>query len=180
MNKKLIPANVVNKVDNLAQAALEEGKGNRVYGGGTSGISVGDEYTINGVTFVTQLMPPQGMTSKEWRALTEDEQKEQGVPRSWFAFTTNNGNLAFASVMGEKDMYTEDYWNGVTTKADDFDVTKLFRPSARTADAWTTNGYDNLLDHTIKCVATKEYTPDGQDFQVRVRAWVDLGKKAKA
>ena len=175
MNKKDFPKNLVNKIDEKAATALENGKGQRVYGGGLSGIKVGDIYTLTGVTFTEQLMPDsKKITTSEWNKLTEDEKvaSGMGVLRSWFSFTSNNGNLAFASVQGEKEMYSEEYWKDVTTKVDDFDVTKLFRPSARTAEAWTAASYDNLIGKTIKCVATKEYTPEGQDFDIRVRAWV--------
>ena len=174
MEKKVkIPNAIKANVDDAAVKALNAGKGQRVYGGGTSGITVGDEYSIKGVTYTEQLMPPTGMDNAEWRGLSEAEQREQGVQRGWFAFTTNNGNLAFSAVMGEKGMDGLPYWQDVPAeqKAEGFDPTKIFKPSARTAETWVEAGCDGLIGKTIRCVATKEYEPEGQSFTIRVRAW---------
>lgn len=174
MEKKVkIPNAIKANVDDAAVQALNAGKGQRVYGGGTSGISLEDEYTLKGVTYTEQLMPPTGMDNAEWRALSDAEKAEQGVQRGWFAFTTNNGNLAFSSVMGEKGQNTENYWKDVPAeqKAEGFDPTKIFMPSCRTAETWVEAGCDALIGKTIRCVAVHEYEPEGQTFTIRVRAW---------
>lgn len=178
MNKKDFPTDVVKFCDEKFINAIESGKGQRVYGAGTSGISVGDEYTILGVTAIEdQLLPDssKGITTEQWRNMSAEEREENGVKRSWLAFTTNNGNLAFSALMGEKGMFTKDYWSGERVKvSEDFDVDKLFRPSCRTGEAWIKAKFDGLIGKTVRCVGTKTYTPEGQAFDVNVRAWAVL------
>ena len=175
MEKKVkIPATIKADIDEAAVWALKAGKGKRVYGGGTSGIFLGDEYTITGVTYTSTKMKPRKMDQEVWDDLTSAEKEVQGMTCGWFALTTNNNkNLAFTAIMGEKSMYGFPYWEDVPAeqKAEGFDPTKIFKPSRRTAESWIEAGCDNLIGSTIRCVATKEYIPDGQDFTVRVRAW---------
>lgn len=151
--------------------ALEDGKGNRAYGI-TAGIDVGNEYTLIGINFRSEYIKPSDMSNEEWRDLTEEE-KAQAVGRKseWFEFITNNGTLSFSAVLGNTKMYTNEYWADGTT-SEDFEVTKLFKPSARTASAFIKNDVDNLIGKTIKCVGVK--TDTSGVFDVSVRAFVVL------
>lgn len=170
-------------LDDAAKAAFDEGKGNRVIGGGAQAIAVGDAHKLLGVTHMHSYMRPtrgeKAITEKEWEGLTRDERTERGELREWFAFITDKGTLSFTAVMGENGMTTEDYWaTGKVAKAEDFDPAKIIVPSARVPRVWAENEFDDLIGKTIKCVATKEYKPGGQTFDVRVRAWVVVPAEA--
>lgn len=151
--------------------ALEDGKGNRAYGV-TAKVSVNNEYTLAGIDFRSEYLKPEDITNEDWRQMSEEEKaKEVGKKAEWFEFSTNNGSLSFSAVLGNSKMYDSDYWtDGETTE--DFDVTKLFKPSARTASAWIKNDVDNLIGKTIKCVGVK--TDTSGTFDVSVRAFVVL------
>lgn len=184
--KDSLPSNIEGNISESALAALESSAGSRVIGGGASGISVGDVFTVNSIDYQTGLVPPRGMSTKTWNNLSDSEKKEKGVERSWFTFLTNNGNLSFGAILGQKDMYETDYWKApekdseesattVVEVADGFDVTKIFKPSARVPLVWVKAGCDKLIGKTVKCVGIKQYRPAGQTFDVRVRAFEVVG-----
>lgn len=174
MNKKdYVPQNMEKFVSEAAVAALVAGKGSRAYGAG-NGIEVGNEYTLLKIDYRESLFPPRDMSTEEFNALPEKSEDPEEITREkvgrvngWFEFTTNNGSLSFAAVIGDKDMYSEDFWKEGATKAEDFDVTKLFRPTSRTPEAWIKGGCDNLIGKTLKCVATREYQRGAFDAKVR-------------
>lgn len=152
--------------------ALEDGKGNRAYGV-TSKVSIDNEYTLTGIDFRSEYLKPEDITNEDWKKMSEEEKaKEVGNKKTeWFEFITNNGSLSFSAVLGHSKMYDSDYWTDGNT-SEDFDVTKLFKPSARTASAWIKNDVDNLIGKTIKCVGVK--TDTSGIFDVSVRAFVVL------
>lgn len=173
MNKKDYAAASIEKlVSDAAFQALEAGKGSRAYGAG-NGIEVGNEYKLLKVDYRESLFPPREMSTEEFNELSEAEQKEVGRVNGWFEFVTNNGSLSFGAVFGDKDMYKDDFWADAENKADDFDVTTIFRPTSRTPEAWIKSGCDNLLGKTLKCVATREYNSRGFDAKARAFVVID-------
>ncbi len=160
MDKKDLVARSLEKfISEEAINALAEGKGTRAVGA-PLGVSIGNTYTITGVRYREDWFAPND--SKLTRAdITEmsDEEKEEAGCRfnGWFYFTTNNGDLSFSAVFGDSEMTKPEFWDKVETKAQDFDVTKIFVPSDRTPAGWIKSGCDNLIGKTLKCVATKDF-----------------------
>lgn len=173
MNKKDYAAASIEKlVSDAAFQALEAGKGSRAYGAG-NGIEVGNEYKLLKIDYRESLFPPRDMSTEEFNELSEEQQKEIGRVNGWFEFVTNNGSLSFGAVFGDKDMYKEDFWADTESKAEDFDVNTIFRPTSRTPEAWIKSGCDGLLGKTLKCVATREYNARGFDAKARAFVIVD-------
>ena len=177
MNKK-IGAMTAKVISDAAKNALNEGLGNRAIGASLS-VAVGNLYTILGVDYRKTLFPPRDMSDEEFRALPEEEQTKVGRVRGWFEFVTNNGGLSFSAVLGTSEMYTEEFWTpaeGQTdeqagiSKAEDFDLTKVFHPSARTPEAFIANDCDGLIGKTIRVVGVKEYQRG--NFDAKARAFV--------
>lgn len=169
---KYAAKDIVALVSEKAYDALEAGKGSRAIGGG-NGIEVGNTYTLLKIDYREQLMPPSDMTTEEFNELSEEEKKEVGRMVGWFEFVTNNGGLSFSAVLGDKDMHTAEFWEDTPTKIDNFDVTNIFCPTARTPEAWIKTGCDGLLGKTLQCVATREYQRGR--FDAKARAFVIVG-----
>lgn len=173
--KQFAPAALQNSVSDAAFQALADGKGSRVYGAG-NGIEVGNEYTLLRIDFVSRYIKPADLTTEEWNAMS-DEQKAEACnhkPAEWFEFVTNNGSLSFGAVFGDKVMYNPEFWEGVETKVEDFDVNNIFKPSARTPEAWIKAGVDGLIGKTIKCIGTKDFQRGA--FDAKARAFMIVGK----
>ena len=177
MNKK-IGAMTAKVISDAAKQALNAGKGLRAIGASLS-IAVGNSYTILGVDYRENLFPPRDMSDEEFRALPEEEQKKVGRLTGWFEFSTNNGGLSFSAVLGTSEMYTKEFWTpaeGQTdeqagiSKAEDFDLAKVFHPSARTPEAFIANDCDGLIGKTIRVVGVKEYQRG--NFDAKARAFV--------
>ena len=176
MNKKIGQA--TNRViTDAAKNALNAGKGNRAIGASLS-IAVGNVYTVLGVDYRENLFPPRDMSDEEFRALPEEEQKRVGRLTGWFEFTTNNGGLSFSAVLGTSEMYNDAFWTpakGQTdeqagiSKAEDFDLAKVFKPSACTPEAFIANDCDGLIGKTTRVVGIKEYQRG--NFAVKARAF---------
>lgn len=165
-------------ITDAAKKALNDGNGSRAIGS-SNGVNVGNTYVITGVDYRTQLFPPRGMSNEEWDEKTEEEKKELGRLTGWFTFTTNNGDLSFSAVLGAVEMYDESFWTPAEnqtdeqagiTKAEDFDLSKIFKPSARTPEAFIANDCDCLIGKTLRVVATKEYQRG--NFEAKARAMV--------
>ena len=159
-------------VSEKAVAALEAGKGTRAIGTDNS-ISVDSTFTILSVDFTGNWFAPEGsdLKASEIREMTDEELKAQGCHyNEWFTFNTNNGPLSFSAVMGDVAMYKPEFWEGVDTKVDGFDVANIFRPSARTPQAWIKANCDGLIGKTLRCVAVKNYMRG--DFSAKARAFV--------
>ena len=173
MDKKdLVARNLEKVVTENAIAALAAGKGARAVGA-PLGVSVDNTYTILGIDYREGWFAPTGsnLTNSEIAEMSDDEKVEAGCRfNGWFYFTTNNGDLSFSAVLGDSEMTKPEFWDGVETKAHDFDVTKIFVPSARTPAAWIKLGCDNLIGETLKCVATKDFKRG--NFDAKVRAFV--------
>lgn len=177
MNKKIGQA-VSRVISDAAKNALNAGKGLRAVGASLS-IAVGNSYTILGVDYREDLFPPRNMNNEEFRELPEEEQKKVGHMAGWFEFSTNNGGLSFGAILGTSEMYDEAFWapaEGQTdaqagiSKSEDFDLTKIFRPSARTPEAFIANDCDGLIGKTIRVVGVKEYQRGR--FDAKARAFV--------
>lgn len=177
MNKKIGQA-TSRVISDAAKIALNEGLGNRALGASLS-ISVGNTYTILGVDYRKTLFPPRDMSDEEFRALPKEEQQNVGREHGLFEFITNNGGLSFSAVLGANEMYDEAFWTsseGQTdeqagiSKSEDFDLAKIFRPSARTPEAFIANDCDGLIGKTIRVVGVKEYQRG--NFDAKVRAFV--------
>lgn len=177
MNKKIGQA-TGRVITDAAKNALNEGLGARAIGASLS-IAVGNLYTILGVDYRKTLFPPRDMSDEEFRALPEEEQQKVGRERGWFEFITNNGGLSFSAVLGASEMYDEAFWTpaeGQTdeqagiSKAEDFNLDKVFRPSARTPEAFIANDCDGLIGKTIRAVGVKEYQRG--NFDAKARAFV--------
>ena len=119
------------------------------------------------------------MSDEEFRALPEEEQRDKGRERGWFEFMTNNGGLSFSAVLGTSEMYDEAFWTAAEgqtdeqagiSKTEDFDLTKVFKPSARTPEAFIANDCDGLIGKTIRVVGVKEYQRG--NFDAKARAFV--------
>ena len=76
-------------------------------------------------------------------------------------------------------MYTEEFWTpaeGQTdeqagiSKAEGFDLKKVFKPSARTPEAFIANDCDGLIGKTIRVVGVKEFQRG--NFDAKARAFV--------
>ena len=177
MDKKIGKA-VRAVISDAAKAALNAGKGARAIG--TSGeIALGNKYVILSVDFREELFPPRDMSDEEFRGLTDEEKRVQGRLQNWFTFMTNNGALSFGAVLGATEMYSQEFWTAAKDKTDeecgiikseDFDVTKIFRPSARTAEAFIANDCDGLIGKTLRVVGLKAYQRG--DFPAKARAFV--------
>lgn len=174
MNKKIGQA-TSRVITEAAKKALNEGKGNRAIGASLS-IAVGNTYTILGVDYRENLFPPRDMSDEEFRALPEEEKQKVGRLTGWFEFTTNNGGLSFSAILGTSEMYNEAFWTpaeGQTdeqagiSKAEDFDLNKVFRPSARTPETFIANDCDGLIGKTICVVGVREYQRGNFDAQAR-------------
>ena len=177
MNKKIGQA-TSRVITDAAKKALNEGLGSRAIGASSS-VAVGNRYTILGVDYRESYLPPRDMNDEEFRALPEEEQQKVGNLRGWFEFTTNNGGLSFSAVLGTIEMYDEAFWTpaeGQTdeqagiSKAEDFDLDKVFRPSARTPEAFIANDCDGLIGKTIRAVGVKEFQRG--NFSAKARAFV--------
>lgn len=173
MDKKdLVARNLEKVVTEAAVNALAEGKGTRAVGA-PLGVSVGNSYTILGVDYRESWFAPTGsnLTNAQIAEMSDEEKTDAGCRHiGWFYFTTNNGDLSFSAVFGDSEMTKPEFWEGVETKADDFDCTKIFVPSARTPAAWIKSGCDNLIGKTLKCVATKDFKRGR--FDAKARAFV--------
>ena len=177
---------VKSALNEAAKQSLLAGKGNRAIGTGTSGISVGDEFTLESVDFRESIMPQRGMSNEEWSALSDAEKTEKGVLRNWYEFVCPQGNLSVSTVMGNKDMFKEDFWTpqGTTEDdefcvvSDDFDFTKIFQPSTRNPYIFITDkDVDGLLTKTLKCVGIKQQEvtdSQGNTIKVRSRAFMQI------
>ena len=177
MNKKIGQA-TSRVITDAAKKALNEGLGLRAIGASLS-IAVGNSYTIIGVDYRKTLFPPRDMSDEEFRALPEEEQKKVGRMTGWFEFQTNNGGLSFSAVLGTSEMYNEEFWTPAEGKTDaeagivkteDFDLKKVFRPSARTPEAFIANDCDGLIGKTIRVVGIKEFQRG--NFDAKARAFV--------
>ena len=177
MNKK-IGAMTAKVISDAAKNALNAGKGLRAIGASLS-IAVNNFYTILGVDYRESLFPPRDMNDEEFQALPEEEQKRVGRVNGWFEFTTNNGGLSFSAVLGTSEMYDEAFWTAAEgqtdeqagiSKTEDFDLSKVFRPSARTPEAFIANDCDGLIGKTIRVVGVKEYQRG--NFDAKARAFV--------
>lgn len=173
MDKKdLVARNLEKVVTEAAVNALAEGKGTRAVGA-PLGVSVGNTYTILGVDYRESWFAPtdSNLSNAEIAEMSDDEKAEAGCRlNGWFYFTTNNGDLSFSAVLGDSEMTKPEFWNGVQTKVDDFDATKIFVPSARTPAAWIKSGCDNLVGKTLRCVATKDFKRG--NYPAKARAFV--------
>lgn len=177
MDKKdLVARNLEKVVSEKAINALAEGKGTRAIGA-PNGISVGNSYTILGIDYREGWFSPTETdgkptyTNAEIAEMSDDEKVEAGCRfNGWFYFTTNNGDLSFTAVLGDSEMTKPEFWNDVQTKADNFNASKIFVPSARTPAAWIKSGCDNLIGKTLKCVATKDFKRGR--FAAKARAFV--------
>lgn len=166
---KYVSKKIKDAISESAVEALSNGKGNRAYGT-TSGIEVGNEYTLMSINYRSEYLKPKTITNEEWNEMS-DEEKEDAVGKKseWFEFLTNNGPVSFGAMLGNIKMYANEYWADGET-ADDFDVTKLFKPSCRVPSAWIKQGVDDLIGKTIKCVGIK--IDKSGTFETTVRAWV--------
>lgn len=173
MDKKDLVAKSLDKViTENAVNALVDGKGTRAVGA-PLGVSVGNTYTILGIDYREGWFAPTGsnLTNDEIAEMSDDEKVEAGCRfNGWFLFTTNNGDLSFSAVLGDSEMTKPEFWDGVETKAQDFDAAKIFVPSARTPAAWIKSGCDNLIGKTLMCVATKDFKRG--NFDAKARAFV--------
>ena len=173
MDKKDLVARTLDKVvTEKAVNALAEGKGTRAVGA-PLGVSVDNTYTILGIDYREDWFAPNdsNLTREDIAEMSDDEKAEAGCRfNGWFYFTTNNGDLSFTAVLGDSEMTKPEFWEGVETKAEDFDSAKIFVPSARTPAAWIKSGCDNLVGKTLKCVATKDFKR-GQ-YPTKARAFV--------
>lgn len=173
MDKRdLVARNLEKVVTEAAVNALAEGKGSRAVGA-PLGVSVDNTYTILGIDYREGWFAPTGstLTNAEIAEMSDEEKEAAGCRfNGWFYFITNNGDLSFSAVLGDSEMTKPEFWDEVETKAKDFDVAKIFVPSARTPAAWIKSGCDNLVGKTLKCVATKDFKR-GQ-FPVKARAFV--------
>ena len=170
MDKKdLVARNLEKVVSEKANNALADGKGTRAIGA-PLGVSVGNSYTILGIDYREGWFAPTGssLTNAEIAEMSDDEKVAAGCRfNGWFYFTTNNGDLSFSAVLGDVEMTKPEFWDNVQTKAQDFDVAKIFVPSARTPAAWIKTGCDGLTGKTLKCVATKEFKRGSIDAKAR-------------
>lgn len=173
MDKKDLVARSLEKVvSEKAVNALAEGKGTRSVGA-PNGVSVGNSYTILGIDYRESWFAPagSGLTNSEISEMSDDEKVEAGCRlNGWFVFTTSNGDLSFTAVLGDSEMTKPEFWDGVETKAEGFDPSKIFVPSARTPAAWIKLGCDNLIGKTLVCVATRDYKRG--NFDAKARAFV--------
>lgn len=163
-------------VSATAVAALNEGAGTRAIGA-PIGVTVGNEYKLLGIDYVTRKMPVQGVSMEEWNKLEGEEKEQNSVERSWFIFITNNGDLSFTSVFGDSEMFSQDFWKeeGEVSKADDFDITadNILHVSNRTPASFIESGCDGLIGKTLKAVARR-------DWQVTTRTERVIDRKAIA
>lgn len=176
MEKKSFISKEMEKcVSEKAIAALEAGKGTRAIGTDNT-IGVDSTFTLLSVDFTGNWFAPEGSNLKasELREMSEEELKNENCHyNEWFTFVTNNGPLSFSAVLGDVSMYKPEFWEGVETKADGFDVANIFRPSARTPQAWIKANCDGLIGKTLRCVAVKNYMRG--DFPAKARAFVVEG-----
>lgn len=173
MDKKDLVAKSLDKViSEVAVNALASGKGTRAIGS-PLGISIGDKYTILGIDYRENWFAPEDsdLTVNDLNEMTDEEKTEAGCRKQgWFVFTTNNGDLSFSAVLGDSQMTKAEFWDDKSQKAEGFDVTKIFVPSARTPAAWIKTGCDNLIGRTLECVATKDFKRG--NFDAKARAFV--------
>ena len=170
--KSFISREMEKVVSEAAVQALEAGKGTRAIGTDNT-IGVDSTFTLLSVDFTGNWFPPEGsdLNASEIREMSEEELKAAGCHyNEWFTFTTNNGPLSFSAVMGDVSMYKPEFWDGVEDKADNFDVANIYRPSARTPQAWIKANCDGLIGKTLRCVAVKNYMRG--DFSAKARAFV--------
>lgn len=170
--KDLVSGKMERFVSERAINALMDGKGSRAIGT-DGGIEVGSTFTLLSVDFTGNWFAPEGsdLKASELREMSEEELKAAGCHfNEWFSFDTNNGPLSFSAVIGDTAMYRPEFWDGVEDKSDDFDVTKIFRPSCRAPKAWIKADVDGLIGKTLRCVAVKSYKRG--DFDAKARAFV--------
>lgn len=173
MDKKDLVAKSLDKVvSEAAVNALAAGKGTRAIGS-PLGISIGDKYTILGIDYRENWFAPEDsdLTTAEINEMSDQEKEDAGCRKQgWFVFVTNNGDLSFSAVLGDSQMIKAEFWDDKSQKVDDFNVSKIFVPSARTPAAWIKQGCDNLVGKEIKCVATKDFKRG--NFDAKARAFV--------
>lgn len=173
MEKKGVISSKMEKVvSERAIQALMDGKGSRAIGT-DGGIGVDSTFTLLSVDFTGNWFAPEGsdLRASEIREMTDEELKAAGCHyNEWFTFVTNNGPLSFSAVMGDVAMYKPEFWEGVEDKAENFEVANIFRPSARTPQAWVKADVDGLIGKTLRCVAVKNYMRG--DFSAKARAFV--------
>ena len=177
MDKKIGKA-VKAVISDAAKAALNAGKGARAIGTG-GGVNVGNDYAILGVDFREDYFPPKDMSDEEFQDLSDEEKRVKGRLQTWFVFTTSLGDLSFSAVLGATEMYDEAFWTAAKDKTDeecgiskseDFDLTKIFRPSARTPEAFIANDCDGLIGKTLRVVGIKMYQRG--NFPAKARAFM--------
>lgn len=177
MDKKaLVSKSIQNLVSEALLDAIANGELSKVIGD-TTGIAVGKIYEILSADYKTGWFArdrDSTETAAEIAAkvaeLGEDAAKEDYVKRGWACFKTNNGDLSFSAIMGNTKFEDAEFWNDAE-KSEDFDVEKIFRPSARAADVWLKKGCDELIGKKVRCVATKVYNENGLTG-IKARAFV--------
>ena len=151
--------------------ALSEGKGSRPVGASSS-IEKGEKYTIYGIDYRENWFAPadSDLTQAEIREMDDETKRKNGCRlQNWFTFVTNNGDLSFSAVLGDKATLTAEFWSDAD-KVENFDVSKIFIPSVRTPSIWIKHGCDGLCGKTLQCVATKTFKRG--TFDVKARAFV--------
>lgn len=177
MNKKP-NASVAKIMTSNAIQAFENGEGNRAIGVSSS-IEVGNTYRITGIDYRTAYFAPKDMSDQEFAELSEEKRAEVGVKRGWWEFVTDNGGLSFSAVMGVHEMYTTEFWAVPEDKtpeqvgialSSDFDVTKIFKPSARLPQIWIDSLCDGIVGKTLVCIGVKNYQRG--NFEAKARAFI--------
>lgn len=169
--------------------ALNNGDLNKIVGGRSGSISVGEQFKLTGVEYIKdRWLPKQNEDAfgsdaaynayqEAFRKAVEEEDEvylnENGVKRSWATFKTNRGDLSFTSVMGD-EVSTAELWATVQTKAEDFNFDEVFKPSTRNVEDWAVSNFDGLLGKTIECVGVANKVPKGR-FQINLRVWKVVG-----
>lgn len=170
MDKKDLVAKSLDKViTENAVTALAEGKGTRPVGA-PLGVNVGNSFVILGIDYRENWFAPNDsdLSPAEIAEMSDDEKIEAGCRKTgWFFFVTNNGELSFSAVLGDNEMTKPEFWKEGATLAEDFDVTQIFVPSARTPAAWIKQGCDGLVGKTLDCIGTKDFKRGRFDAKAR-------------
>lgn len=132
--------------------AIEEGKGNNSVLGSVR-LSVNDSFQILSIDYSESLFPiDRNVSLEEFQKLSSEEQAKQGRVQGWFSLITSIGTMSFKRLFGSKLVD----WDSAD-KAEDYDITKLYTPSAPTPALWCDNNFDNIIGKNLRVVAVATY-----------------------
>lgn len=141
-----------------AAKAIEDGKGNNSVLGSVT-LSVDDKVRVLSIDYSENLFPNnREMSLEDFQKLPVEEQAKQGRIQGWFSVVTSMGNISFKRLFGSK---LAD-WEGAD-RAKDYDVKKLYIPSAPTLALWCDNNFDNIIGKELRVVAVATYMQYDQE-----------------